>query len=243
MNKLLENEQTTAAINRMPYQTSRASSFRRIRGATKRRRTVAAKTVRSIVRRSLQVNHELKSIDTTITLNNFGSGVGKVYINPVIQGTTGTTRTGRNIVIDHIELKFMVTVPINPAASVPDGDAYRFHVIQDNECIGTTYATGDLWQSAATIGYQKNMDNKARFKILYDSGVKSINPTVVAAVNGNQYVGHTVTVRGANMAHYYNAGNAGTVADCEKGALFFVCGSFQGYASFSGVARVYFRDV
>jgi len=236
--RLLGTPSTTTA---MTYRRGKAPRrvYRRT-GGRKRRSTA----VQKVVKRALQYTNELKSIDFTVNFSSTALSNGINYIIPIVQGTTGSSRTGRQIRVSMIELNFTAGVNVATGATAPNNDVYRFHVISDHQSNGAAPARTDIWTAVTYAGYHKNTDNLRRFTHLYDSGVKEVNQVMQASAAGSfQYTHHNVRVPCDVLVSYYNSGNAGTIADCEKNGLFFIAGSLNSLVAFQGYVRVWFRDI
>jgi hypothetical protein len=186
----------------------------------------------------IRASHEPKQADVAISHFPVSSASGTfdiVYINPVVQGNTAFTRTGRDILVESVEVRgYAVTT------AVTNVDLLRVVILWDNESRGAAPAYTDVYSTNLGIMSLYNLDNSHRFKILYDSGPLLVNST--AATNGMRAI--TIPpIKIGRKVRYYNGGNAGTVADVDSGGMFLLTMSDTGAADFGANVRTMFRDV
>lgn len=218
-------------------QTSFASTKRRRRGKVAKYKRPTRALVPAILRTAFEQAHELKNIDLSVSANSGVLGI----ISPltlIVQGTSGSNRTGRRIFVEKIELR----LTMEQVSATGTGDIGRISLIMDRECKGAIFTAADLASNSTSISYLYNRDNVHRFKVLYDSGPRNVPVYTTNAGNSNFTV-VTKTVKVGQTVHYYNASNAGTIADCEANSIALTFGTYLGGPLTAGTVRVYFRDV
>jgi hypothetical protein len=192
--------------------------------------------------------HEPKNLDLTGS-GGLSTTTGQLtLLNPIIQGTTGNNRSGREIKLDHLRLNMTFTI-----AGQNDIDIVRYIVFLDKESRGTAPAVGDVVQNATfgigAILSSHNFDNvPSRFKILADE-IVILKPTV--SVNSTNTVWQNdikhrlLHIPLKSLTHYYNASNAGTIADIDSNALYLVTWGQDATnpVIFAYDSRVVFRDL
>lgn len=138
----------------MPYPRKR----RRLNN--RRTRTPMYKSPRMMI-----VRPELKHFDVSgQSINVVSTGIfGTVAINPVVTGTTATTRIGDRITIKRIQVRFS----ISPAGTTDDGDIFRVIVLLDKQPNGANPAVLDVLQTADEQAYPANKTMK-RMTFLMD---------------------------------------------------------------------------
>lgn len=196
--------------------------------------------------RILKAAHELKNFDYTL---NQTPGATTVidYLTSIVQGSSGNNRTGREIFVEHVELviQILLVCPSTSSVSLNQSDTYRLEVVKDSQTKGTIFASADLATTSSPV-YLYNVDNAKRFRHLYDTKIRSANNNFanasISTLNGNLYHINR-KIRVGSRIRYYNASNAGTVADCETGGIALVLSNLYGFANFQGTVRVWFRDV
>lgn len=175
-------------------------------------------------------NPELKSVDAIGTLDLTNSGLGSTHtmlINGLIPGTDRFNRIGRRINVKKISIRaFLHTSAIAPAVI---DDLFRFAVIWDEQPTGSLPTLADLWQDVSVSGAitnsvlaHNNENNTARFRTL-----RTITVPMNAEAQGmdqDPNVKRSFIKMNIPMNHIcqYNAGTAGTLADIQTGAIYFV---------------------
>jgi hypothetical protein len=224
-------------------QTARGRTQRR--GRRQRSRSVPRPpSATAIVRAS----HEPKNLDESNSSAMSTASGTLVLLNAITQGVTGNTRTGRQVQLEHLRLNMLFY-----SNTAIDQDAYRIIVFIDKESRGAAPVVGDLLTNT-TVGVSgavlssHNFDNvPSRFKILADEMIVN-QPTVsISATNAawNQPYQHRLYhIKLKTVVHYYNT-SAGTVADIDSNALFFLIYGVNtsNPGTFVYDARLVFRDM
>jgi len=161
-----------------------------------------------------------------------------VLLNGMMMGTDASTRIGRRIVIRSIEWKMTMTgSDVNHSSTL-----YRFAIVYDSQTNGLPPSVADIYSSAIAgvscppAQTPRNISNKARFQVLYDSGLHKVvgNNAIVVPIGVAPYdinflgnlTDNTCNVHQGYLKIkkpvQYNSGNAGTVGDIQTGGLFFV---------------------
>jgi len=169
-------------------------------------------------------NKYIVETNTTIT-SNLATGTPAIYnLNPLVQGTSNTTRVGSKARMVNIDL--FVQIGYNNAVNTHNQN-FRILLVRDVACEGVLTTNGELFTSAGGTDSLQNVTtvNPDRFLVLYDHIFKRddygvlVDPVSGAAVwNGVVLPAHRVRI-GLNFVTDYSRGNAGTVADIDTNGL------------------------
>lgn len=176
-------------------------------------------------------NPELKSVDSIATLDLTNTGAGSTHtmlINGLIPGTDRFNRIGRRINVKKLSIRgFIHTSAVAPAVI---DDVFRIAVIWDEQPTGVLPTLQDLWQDVSVSGVttasvmsHNNENNSARFRTLRTITIP-INQEA-QGMDQDPAVKRSFIKMNIPMNHItqYNAGVAGTLADIQTGAIYFVC--------------------
>jgi len=157
---------------------------------------------------------ELKSCDTTLsTASNRCDTTGDVtLISGIARGDDINERTGRKVTLKSIELHLYAKV----TAGTGVDQTQRFLVVYDKQANATALTITDVLVSASTMALQ-NLDNRNRFRILYDQ-VFHLNATAES-----DSAKTLVLKKAINLPMTFNSGDAGTIADITTGSVYFLC--------------------
>lgn len=184
------------------------------------------------------LHHELNFVDTAFTAIVVSTTPIVTLLNGLSQGTTASTRIGRQILMKSIELRGHFQ-----ADSATTFTPVRCACVLDRQPNGAAPAFTDIYD-AATPTALRNISNKKRFKVLFDSGVLAVTGNS-SAPNDNSLIPYE-HYRKIKIPVQYNSGNAGTVADIATNSLFmvFIGGTASGTADagFTGSLRVRYED-
>lgn len=155
---------------------------------------------------------ELKNIDTR-TLNTMvvaGATTGKLLLlNPVIQGSSATTRLGRRITM--VSLQCVYSMSFVPTTT--GNSSLRFMIIYDKQTNATAMTAAQLLTTDEMNGLL-NLDNARRFRVIMDKvypiGFSTSGPTCFLFKKWMKL----------NLPVEFNTGNAGTVGDITTGSLY-----------------------
>ena len=193
---------------------------------------------KEIIARAVEAAHELKNCDNkTTSATTLPAGAGtflNTLMNAIDQGTTGSSRTGREYIIERIEFNTQVV-----SSTV---DAFRWLLVWDKEPRGAAFMYPDLFAIASAGGgvYSYiDFDNANRFKIVYDSGPTVVSPTV-SGINGQKCSSGRIKL-GWKVRCYTTTGNQ--IQDIDSGSLYFIGVSGSGAATINYGIRVLFRDI
>jgi len=160
---------------------------------------------------------ELNFVDTVLSSAAVSTTPVISLLNGMAQGTTASTRIGRRIAMKSIEFKFRVLSDTTTTATVT-----RFAIVLDKQANAAAPAFTDIYDSADP-GALRNISNKARFWVLWDSG---LSPLIGNTATAGQQTDSSLKVfenyKRINIPVQYNAGTAGTVGDIQTNALYFV---------------------
>lgn len=209
-------------------------------GIIKKRKTEMKKSKsRSQYSFSSRVGKELSFVDTNINFTGVSTTSNLSLLNGVVPGTGASQRIGRKIQMKSYELKLYANV--DTATTIT---SVRFMLVLDRQANAAAPVFADVYDQATTTTL-RNISNKARFKVLYDSGLVSLTGNT-AAPNDNSLVTFT-HYRKCNIPVQYNAGTAGTIADIQTNSLYLMAigstVSGTADANLSGWIRVRYSDV
>lgn len=137
-----------------------------------------------------------------------------VLLNGLQQGTTASTRIGRRVTIKSIELKGRVTAGASGTAST-----VRYAIVLDRQANAVTPAFTDIYDAALPESL-RNISNKARFQVVWDSGLINLVGTSAGTTDAARRSFEFYKKVGFPVQ--YNAGTAGTIGDIQTNALYFV---------------------
>lgn len=127
-----------------------------------------------------QLGPELKTIDTIASSQSLSTAGTLILLNGVAQGDDYNTRDGRKIIMKSINLKVYVSNIVN---AIADGDLMRVMVLYDSQSNGAAPTAGNILQTVSALA-PMNLDNRTRFKVLFDKWQK---------INGFNYSGGVLT--------------------------------------------------
>lgn len=160
------------------------------------------------------VNTEFDFKDTTTGVSPT-SGGSMTLLNGMTQGDTASSREGNSIRMKSLDLRFYLT---NNSTAVNTNT--RVMLVHDKQPNGSTALVTDVLATNNVVS-PRNLDNRKRFKVIYDrtfslstAGPSNLNSAFYKK-DFNQHVA------------FYNASNAGTIADISTGALFLLLLSDQ----------------
>lgn len=188
--------------------------------------------------KDMENDPELKWWDHQIELLAASPVTVPVNINPLLQGTTSTTRLANRVQATSVQGRYTFIQDENSLAPYTG----RVIVFWDKGPKGAACATTDLLDlttitsaNSNTVYAPYNLKNAPRFKILYDKSF-TVNP-IVAFSQENNASGTpndiiTFVPVQSHPYHFkiplkrvvnYGLGNAGTIADISQNALYVVC--------------------
>ena len=167
---------------------------------------------------------ELKTIDTTdTTYASLDSTNGNItFLNGVATGTDFNTRVGRKILMKSILIRYQ-WYPLT-STSDSNGDVARILVVYDSQPNGsaTNPVITDFLQTASYLS-PNNLNNRTRFKVLYDKTLtmEAWTMSAGALVNGGPRPRAGTIYKKLSHEAIYN-GTGSTVGTIQEGAIFFV---------------------
>ena len=180
---------------------------------------------------------EVKSFSSAGQFNM--STTGQVTsLNLMTQGTTAITRLGNEVRMKGVDLAFEM---ITNAAQIAQ-QSVSCALVWDNAPNGAIAGFGDIFtQTGGTL--LRTEANEDRFTVLRTW--RANQPIGGVSATESKFQGQEWKVR-LNEITIYN-GNAGTIADCRKGALVFVSSGEIAAGAAAGLgfinATVYFDDI
>lgn len=165
-------------------------------------------------------------------------------INGCMLGTDAVNRIGRKISMKSIQLRILFTLQTSSGGTALTGVTagyIRLMVIYDAQANGGTVQYGDIFQGTPAQGNVTplNLNNRERFKVIWDKD-KQIDPD---GPNNQMFK----LYKKCMLPVTFNAGNAGTAADIQTGALWLLAmtsvqGTSAGVISGEFYSRVRFTD-
>jgi len=157
-------------------------------------------------------NIERKFFDTAVNTDATVTAT-MTCVNAMVMGTTAITRIGRRILMKSLHIRGTIQRE-DPATT--STQTLRLAVFYDRQPNGA--ATVAAWTTifdTATVNTFRNMENAGRFFCLMDEMID------LTAINGGNADISFEKYLKFNLPVYYNAGNAGNVADISTGSLIF----------------------
>ena len=177
---------------------------------------------------------ELKAVDTSVNQSADTTG-GVVLLSGIARGDDINQRTGREVTLRSIECRFLGRV----TAGTGIDQQQRLLLVYDRQSNGAAPTVADVLGSANVL-YPRNLENRRRFKVLYDRYFQ-LN---ASGEPGSEKV--FKFYRRLRHPMVFNSGNAGTVADITSGAIHAViCGSAAPGATagtIQGRVRIRYED-
>lgn len=153
---------------------------------------------------------EFKSVDVSANLAADTTSAVQL-LNGIARGDEINERTGREVMMRSIQLNVLFKSTIATGVD----QQQRLLIVYDRQTNATACTMAQV-VSAVSLLSPRNLENRRRFKILFDELV--VISQTVAAEEGNQKIKrfyrrlrHPVT---------FNSGDAGTVADITTGSLY-----------------------
>jgi len=200
---------------------SRISSLRRFRAVTTGRFARGMPATRGFRPLGLRSTGERKVIDVASSTYQVNSTGSFTLLNACVQGSDYSNRIGRKIVVKSVYIRGLV-YPEAATGSAPVIQC-RMILLVDNQPNGSAPAVTDVLNTG-TATSQLNLNNRDRFKIIRDQTFVLGPQTWVAgpliSVSGSPSVHDVNCFAKINLETIYNAGNAGTIADINSGALY-----------------------
>lgn len=151
---------------------------------------------------------EFKAVDASSNAAADTTGT-LVLLNGMARGDDINTRVGREVTMKSIELHWRAYV----TAGTGTDQVHRLLIVYDRQANAAALTGAQVLTTFDTISL-KNLENRKRFKIMYDQTIYLNATGEPGAGNvGKWYrrLRHPVT---------FNSGNAGTVADITTGSLY-----------------------
>lgn len=216
-----------------------ARSFRGVKRSSATS-TTAAKALVSMVDKM----GEWKFVDTSIANTNVSTTPQVTLLNGLAPGTNGSQRIGRKVRFHTIELKLFSVSDATTTYNI-----VRYALVLDKQANGAAPAFTDIYD-AATPTALRNISNKERFSVLWDSGLIKLVGNLTGTISTQQLSEASAQVHEAykkwSWSTQYNAGTAGTVADIATNAVYFVAIGSQvsgtGDSVVSGQIRLRYTD-
>jgi len=157
--------------------------------------------------------NELNFVDT-VASGTESTTARIVLLNGMAQGTTASTRIGRRITMKSVELKGRISAGASGTVST-----VRYALVLDKQANAAAPAFTDIYDNSLPESL-RNISNKARFQVVWDSGLMSLIGTSTGTTDASRK--NVEFYKKIGFQTQYNAGTAGTVGDIQTNALYFV---------------------
>lgn len=182
---------------------------------------------------------ELDFVDTTLSSTAISTTPYLVLLNGLVPGTGDNQRLGRRIQMKSIELKAYTSADTTTTINI-----VRFAIVLDRQANGAAPAFTDIYDAASPTAL-RNISNKPRFKVLWDSGVIPIVGNITTPATGQELV-TMEKYRKIDIPVQYNNGTAGDITDITTNSLYFVAvgaiASGTADSQLTGKVRVRYDD-
>lgn len=198
------------------YRVAKLFSRRPQRGQWRNYGSTRSKATRALrLIRKFKKEQEVKYIDTTGTCtiayasSNTWQTAGRILLNACSQGDTALTRDGNKTSMQDLTIRFI----FNGGATDDDGRVWRLVIFYDRKPAGAVPGPTDIFQTDH-INAPLAKKNAGRFAILYDGYIAQDSTQFHSPLKLYMKLNRVSKVD-------YGIGNAGTIADISKGALYF----------------------
>lgn len=182
---------------------------------------------------------EWKSVDTTISAMDVNTTGSLQLLNGMQQGAGIGNRVGAQILMRSIQFQGFSEAKITTGTEHQE----RVLIVYDRQANGAAPTFAQVL-SATNAYAPRNLENRKRFKILYDRTFTVGNRTVASHADFG-----TVHRFYRKLRHpvEFNSGNAGTIADISSGSIYLLAygSNAAGVTAglLNGVVRIRFSDV
>lgn len=161
---------------------------------------------------------ELKAVDTNTSLSAIAGNGSLQLINGIATGTDYTDRTGRKIILKSLLARIFIYPTLTTSSSY--GVVTRCLIIYDSQANGANPATTDIL-NVATYDAPMNLNNRDRFKILYDKYVTtpSFVNTASALTVGSPTPRIFKIFKKMNLEQIFG-GTGSTIGSIQTGSIF-----------------------
>ncbi len=179
------------------------------------------------------LNVEYKFLDTIVTAGSVGTSPVINQLTNIVQGDGGSSRDGNQVKVVGIYLNYLCT--INASAT---NTQIRVLLVHDSQTNGAIYTSGDLLSDITAVDSivaPLNLDNKYRFKVLYDR-VHHLSD------NGNQSISFKKFFKTNSRIRF--DGTAGDITDLTSSSysIMFVSNEATNVAAVTRNLRLRFID-
>jgi len=161
---------------------------------------------------------ELKYVDTLNAADTTAGGV-LVLLNGLAPGTGASQRIGKKCHFRSMLLRY--NLGANASGATAFQGFTRIMVFLDTQSNATAPTVAQLLETV-TASSPMNMDNRDRFKVLYDQGV-----SMSQAPTSSSDCRFIKIYKKMNITTIFNNGTAGTVADITSGSIYLLSISEQ----------------
>lgn len=163
---------------------------------------------------------ERKVIDTANALYAFHTTGSITLLNGIATGTDYTERIGRRVNVTAIQMRgFAYNDIVGPCLV----NSCRLMLVLDNQVNGVSATVADILTSVNANSFM-NMNNRERFKVLYDKQVTfgPLDKTANQAIAGGTQTATFNCYKKVNIPVVFE-GTAATIGSISAGAIYLVC--------------------
>lgn len=172
---------------------------------------------------------EKKYMDLSALGTTLDETPGFLLLNPVVQGTSSTTRIGKQITMKSLLFRFFIRAQHQATTpGIQFNNACRLIIVYDLQPNGVAPSASDLLENTlAGLGIVSPLQRSysSRWKVLYDKMYMIQSPFVTAsgaALTTFAQIYDQVYLKMNHTAEYDPTSNTGTFADLKTGALWLV---------------------
>ena len=173
---------------------------------------------------------EYKSIDTRMNATAVDNGSAVLLLNGCARGDDINERTGRRTTMVSLEAKIYTYATTTTGAS----QIHRHLLVLDTQPNGSALTPLQVLSAADTFS-SRNLENRARFRVLMDRRFS----LSAATLSGSRRV--FKFYKRLHIPVTYNGGDAGTVADIVTNSLYWIGIGSEAAGPTAGAAQGFFR--
>ncbi len=165
-------------------------------------------------RQALGYPKQLQAFDRVESGQVVSTTPGILLLTSIVEGTGLENRAGQHIMLRSLTMTLNI---FNDSVETPQ--QLRFMIVYDRQCNGAAPTITDILTTSSPLS-PPSLNDRWRFRILKD---KMTNLQVFGgAADMPQIKTLKLDLARMNLPVTFNAGNAGTVADCSAGSLWLV---------------------
>lgn len=192
---------------------------------------------------------EEKFITVSQNFASVATGAGALtLISGITQGTTPTTRVGAKIKLLRMEMSLSVRIPVSTTSNPGDAGLVSVFVYKDPQGAAPAAFAGasgaDAPYQVANVGTDaiRADDYAAHFTVKKELRFALNASSIGASAGLYNYLRPQYMTIPLNVSQEFNNGNAGTIADIIKNAVYLGRASDLGFLEIAWQVRIWFAD-